>query len=53
MSSKAESPGESKVCGLEVEPARACYPYATRIVYRDTGALRHVNFDRLTAICPS
>jgi hypothetical protein len=29
MSSKAESPGESKVCGLEVEPAGACSPYAS------------------------
>jgi hypothetical protein len=24
-----------------------------RITYRDRGALRHANFDRSTAICPS
>jgi len=43
----------SKGCGLEVEPARACSPYAARIIHRDRGALRNADFDLLTVVSPN
>ena len=39
MSSKAESPDESEVCGFEVEPAGACWPYDPPALFTGTGAL--------------
>lgn len=54
MSSKAESPGESEVCGLEVEPAGARWPYAPPAAFTGTGALYgDADFDLLTVARPS
>lgn len=54
MSLKAESPVESKGCGLEVEPAGA--PLAVcpaRSFHRDRALYGDSDFDRLTVACPS
>ena len=47
--------GSSRGCGLEVEPARACCPYAApRPQYLPgQGALRHAYFDILTVVSPN
>ena len=37
--------GSAQGCDLEVEPARACYPYAPPAVFTGTGAL----YDRPTS----
>ena len=44
----------SKGCGLEVEPARACSPYAPPALFTGTGALYDTpNFDLSTVVSPN
>src|SRR5665647_1276881 len=51
--SRGTSRASSKGCGLEVEPARACYPHDPPASFTGTrGALRHADFDHSTVVSP-
>jgi hypothetical protein len=59
MSGSCHRPGSGTPCAPSLARAVSGGTCAgltrmpARIIYRDPGALRHANFDRSTAICPS